>query len=435
MMVKEGGFGALVALFLGVVGLIVAIGAGVTAVASRRAAFYVGIAALVLASLASGVGLLGMAMGWRNTQAAVAGATVDAVQRYRIVREGYFESQSSAKIGFGASVLPLLLGAAAALVGAGAKRAPAPAPQWRPPGGAPPKESSGGRWVAAGIAAAFALLTTGGALAATFTSPPKAKYEFEIEDSEAWDLASAREQVDTDAELGCDKLDQALDALWRSSDRRQWPRQFLRNPDTLVPDWRVAATTCVGKIWAHVKTDGEWTRSTASPGLYGFGSAPPKTWTPGALLDSPLLVDEALHTELLAAAAAAPMGRGAGIGLGTAGMGGRGNAGPRLRLGATSVNGRLPPEVIQRIVRQHLSGIRACYESALAKEPTLAGTVKVKFVIDRDGGVSSVSDGGSDLPDATVKSCVQGTFKAMSFPAPEGGIVTVTYPIVFEAGG
>jgi hypothetical protein len=62
----------------------------------------------------------------------------------------------------------------------------------------------------------------------------------------------------------------------------------------------------------------------------------------------------------------------------------------------------------------------------------LSGRVTVKFVIDRSGGVSTVADGGSDIPDADVRSCVVRAFANLSFPAPENGSLFVTYPIVFS---
>jgi hypothetical protein len=105
---------------------------------------------------------------------------------------------------------------------------------------------------------------------------------------------------------------------------------------------------------------------------------------------------------------------------------------PRIYWGSyTSVSGRLPPEIIQRIVRLNFGRFRACYENGLRNDPNLMGRVAVRFVIGRDGAVSSVSDGGSDLPDREVVSCVVRAFYGLSFPQPEFGIVTVTYPIVF----
>jgi hypothetical protein len=130
-------------------------------------------------------------------------------------------------------------------------------------------------------------------------------------------------------------------------------------------------------------------------------------------------------------------GRGQGIGLGS----GRGRLGgghqvkaPALREGSTSVNGRLPAPVIQRIVRQNFGRFRLCYENGLRNNPNLQGRVAVKFVIDRAGSVAMNSDGGSDLPDQAVVSCIVRAFGNLSFPQPEGGLVTVVYPISFSPG-
>ena len=120
-------------------------------------------------------------------------------------------------------------------------------------------------------------------------------------------------------------------------------------------------------------------------------------------------------------------------GSGVGRLGGRHKTrGPICRLCSTQVSGRLPPESVQRIVRQNLGRFRACYEGGLVRNPALEGRVTTRFVIGRDGAVSSVSDGGSTLPDATVRSCVHGAFLGISFPQPEGGVVTVTYPIAFS---
>jgi len=105
---------------------------------------------------------------------------------------------------------------------------------------------------------------------------------------------------------------------------------------------------------------------------------------------------------------------------------------PTLGAGSITVSGRLPPEVIQRIVRQNMSRFRLCYENGLRKNPDLRGRVAVKFIIDRSGGVSLATDGGSDLPDPAAVSCIVRAFQSLSFPQPEGGIVTVIYPLDFE---
>ena len=107
---------------------------------------------------------------------------------------------------------------------------------------------------------------------------------------------------------------------------------------------------------------------------------------------------------------------------------------PKLRMGVTSSSGRLPPEVIQRVVRQNFGRFRACYETGLRGNPNLQGRIGVGFVIGRDGAVSSVQNAGSDLPDAGVVSCVVRSFYGLSFPAPDSGVVTVTYPIMMSPG-
>ncbi len=105
----------------------------------------------------------------------------------------------------------------------------------------------------------------------------------------------------------------------------------------------------------------------------------------------------------------------------------------RLRQGVTTVNGRLPPEVVQRIVRQNFGRLKLCYTEGLRKKADLAGTVSTQFVIDRSGAVSKVSrDAATNLPDADVVACVVRGFSNLSFPQPEGGTVTVTYPLIFE---
>lgn len=97
-----------------------------------------------------------------------------------------------------------------------------------------------------------------------------------------------------------------------------------------------------------------------------------------------------------------------------------------------SVNGRLPPEAVQRIVRANFGRFRDCYEQGLAKSPDLAGRVAVRFVIGTEGAVTETALADADLPDAAVRSCVVETYKGLAFPKPEGGTVTVIYPIVFS---
>jgi hypothetical protein len=125
-------------------------------------------------------------------------------------------------------------------------------------------------------------------------------------------------------------------------------------------------------------------------------------------------------------------GGGLGIGLGNIGTLGHNSHSAKIRQGFVNVNGRLPPEVIQRIVRQNFGRFRLCYADGLRRDPKLAGAVATKFVIDASGAVSkSEREGSTTLTDAAVVQCVVRAFSNLSFPQPEGGIVSVVFPVIF----
>ncbi len=144
------------------------------------------------------------------------------------------------------------------------------------------------------------------------------------------------------------------------------------------------------------------------------------------------------HAAPTGVSATMTIGHGAGVGgpggWGGARLGGHRVFAPRIRQGMTSVSGRLPPEVIQRIVRTKFDAFLGCYKPAAKANHELQGRVTVKFVIDRDGAISVATDGGSDLPDQNVVQCVVRSMSGLHFPQPEGGIVTVVYPMIFSPG-
>jgi hypothetical protein len=147
-------------------------------------------------------------------------------------------------------------------------------------------------------------------------------------------------------------------------------------------------------------------------------------------------------------------GRGVGVGIGGIGTCGGVNCGPgggfggdhgrlkpehktgvpTMRPGVSITTGHIPAEVIQRIVRQNFGRFRNCYQNGLTRNPNLEGRVTARFVIGREGAVSNVSNGGSDIPDSGVVSCVLQTYYSLSFPSPDAGIVTVSYPLMFSPG-
>lgn len=105
---------------------------------------------------------------------------------------------------------------------------------------------------------------------------------------------------------------------------------------------------------------------------------------------------------------------------------------PRVTMAPPTASGSLPPDVIQRIVRQSFGRFRGCYEEGLRGNPSLEGRITTRFVIGRDGSVATVQTGGTDLPDPHVVACVLRTYSGLTFPPPKDGIVTVSYPLVFS---
>jgi hypothetical protein len=93
---------------------------------------------------------------------------------------------------------------------------------------------------------------------------------------------------------------------------------------------------------------------------------------------------------------------------------------------------KLPPEVIQYIVRGNYEEFRECYEEGVRHNPALRGRVLMRFIIDPDGRVSKADEIGGAMPDREVVRCIVERYTQLCFPPPEGGgIITVTYPIVF----
>jgi hypothetical protein len=114
-----------------------------------------------------------------------------------------------------------------------------------------------------------------------------------------------------------------------------------------------------------------------------------------------------------------------------------------------SLAGRIPASALQRVVRAGFDGFKKCYEAGLRREPALRGTVRVRFVVARDGSVSEAADAdrgppdplawgtgaaGKPLGDAEVSACVVAAFRRLSFPKPAGGSFPATYPIELTSG-
>ena len=88
---------------------------------------------------------------------------------------------------------------------------------------------------------------------------------------------------------------------------------------------------------------------------------------------------------------------------------------------------RLPPEKIHEVVRNHYPDFKRCYERLPQPRPTLR--VKLHFTIGVDGRVDEGHVDSEASP--PLGSCIEPVMRGFVFPSPEGGVVTVAYPVEF----
>jgi outer membrane biosynthesis protein TonB len=100
---------------------------------------------------------------------------------------------------------------------------------------------------------------------------------------------------------------------------------------------------------------------------------------------------------------------------------------------APAVDGELDPAMVAKEVRTRLGAIKACYERALKRNPTLSGKVVIHWTITQAGTVSGVDVEQDTLGDAEVASCIKALVARWRFPAPSGGSVDVSFPFVFQS--
>jgi hypothetical protein len=108
--------------------------------------------------------------------------------------------------------------------------------------------------------------------------------------------------------------------------------------------------------------------------------------------------------------------------------------GPWVHVGDMVVSGRLPPEIVKRMVRQSYGRFRVCYEAGLRRNGKLAGEIVVRFTIRTDGSVGKVAEESTTLNDAVARRCVLDAVKPLVFPAPETGMVDVMFPLELAPG-
>jgi hypothetical protein len=97
-----------------------------------------------------------------------------------------------------------------------------------------------------------------------------------------------------------------------------------------------------------------------------------------------------------------------------------------------SIHGKLRSDDIQAVIRSHQAGFRRCYDAAFAVEQTPHGNAAMSFIVDEEGRVTTATVTTTGLADCQVAACVRDELARSVFPKPEGGRVSVRYPLVFE---
>ncbi len=131
--------------------------------------------------------------------------------------------------------------------------------------------------------------------------------------------------------------------------------------------------------------------------------------------------------------------RGSGLGgLGTAGQGPSsggsfGTSAGVMSTGDPIVLGALDKTLIDAVLERHMAQLRYCYIREQQDIPDLSGKIIVKFVIAKDGSVSSANTKSSTMNNGAVEQCLNSRFMRFQFPLPKGGgIVIVSYPFIFS---
>jgi hypothetical protein len=97
-----------------------------------------------------------------------------------------------------------------------------------------------------------------------------------------------------------------------------------------------------------------------------------------------------------------------------------------------NVQGSLSRGEVVEVINRSIGRIQRCYEQALSSEPELSGRVSFAWTIQPNGSVAGVRQAGGSLGSGRATACIAGVVRALRFPRPRGGPVSVTFPFVFQ---
>ena len=96
--------------------------------------------------------------------------------------------------------------------------------------------------------------------------------------------------------------------------------------------------------------------------------------------------------------------------------------------------GSLEPQEIEEVVHAGFGLFAHCYREGLERHPRLAGVVRLRVRIGKDGRVDTLSDAQSEIPDPEVIDCIAEGFFALGFPKPRHGTAGFVYRLTFDGG-
>jgi hypothetical protein len=111
-----------------------------------------------------------------------------------------------------------------------------------------------------------------------------------------------------------------------------------------------------------------------------------------------------------------------------AGSGGKGANGPTGELGKPTED--VDPEIVGDAVRDKSGRFQRCFEVARERNPSLAGQVEIRFLINPDGGVGQAQAVETNLP-PEVTECVVSAFYSVRLPTRDAAVIA-QYPMFFQ---
>jgi outer membrane biosynthesis protein TonB len=83
-------------------------------------------------------------------------------------------------------------------------------------------------------------------------------------------------------------------------------------------------------------------------------------------------------------------------------------------------------------VRARTGLIKACYENALKRNPSLKGKISIRFTILETGGLADITPSVNSLGSPEVAACIINTMRTWRTQFRPSGPVTVEFPFVFN---